>query len=314
MIAIFSRSLTALARTWRRRLMVAAAVPSAMLGAACWWLTEPITAPRRAVAHVIRPLAITPSTPTPPQAPSPVAWPAGRLEGEPAKRVLLDVLRVARKRLDGVEGYTATFLRQERIGGKLGPAQTLRMKARPRPFAIYLKVVAPKPGKEVVFVKGKHGDKMIAHNGDWKDRLIPRIKLDPRGVVALAENRHPITEAGLLNLTDKLIGFRTMDLSDPEAVTILDRTIDADGQDWLRSVHTHPHRRPERPFARVEVLYDPQTFLPMRISSYDWPEVGCEAADLRLAERYRYDDLDLDARLTELDFDPANPSYAFSRY
>jgi hypothetical protein len=33
-----------------------------------------------------------------------------------------------------------------------------------------------------------------------------------------------------------------------------------------------------------------------------------------LAERYLYENLDLDADLTALDFDPANPEYAFHRY
>ena len=73
---------------------------------------------------------------------------------------------------------------------------------------------------------------------------------------------------------------------------------------WRRSVHD---------IARVEVLYDPDHHLPLRIHSYDWPEPGHEG-DLQLAESYIYKDLQLDAVLTALDFDPANPNYGFHRY
>jgi hypothetical protein len=164
-----------------------------------------------------------------------------------------------------------------------------------------------------LFAEGRHGNKVIAHNGDWTRRLIPRLAVAPTDPLALANNRHPVTEAGLVNLTRKLVGFRKIDLTDPEAVTILDRCVDAEGRSWLRSTHVHPTYHPERPFARVVVLYDPSTRLPLRITSFDWPKPGYEG-DLELAEQYDYSDLKLGAPLTELDFDPANPVYAFTRF
>ena len=284
----------------------------ALIGCACWWLTEPLEKPGASTRREVARPALISETPTANPAPPP--WPAGKLEGMAAKRLLLASLEAARRRLDAVDGYTATFRRQERLRGKLGPQQTLRMKARPNPFAIYLKVEAPKAGKEIVFARGKHDDKLIAHNGDWKDKLIPRLKLDPTGTIALADSRHPITEAGLVNLTDRLVNYRRLDMKEQGAVTVLDRHREPDGREWLRSVHTHADPASGRPFARVEVLYDPETRLPLQISSYDWPETGQSPAELLLAERYRYDDLDLDALLSDLDFDPANPSYAFSRF
>ena len=291
---------------------VLTAVPLILI-AACWWFTEPLGSPPKPVVNATKVVTSPPSRLVVRETITP-EWPEGRLEGGPGKQRLLELLLSARRRLDRVRGYTATFRRQERIGGKLGPEQVLHLKSRPEPFAIYLKFESPQRGKEVVFARGRHDDKLVAHSGDWKDRLIPRVKLDPRGPLALADSRHPITEAGLVNLTDRLIGFRRLDLADPGAVTVLDRVADADGKTRPRSVHTHAVHRPDRPFARVEVLYDPATFLPRRISNYDWPEPGQAPGELRLAERYSYDDLDLDATLTDLDFDPANPAYAFSRF
>jgi hypothetical protein len=292
----------------RRRFWLIAAVP-ALAAVACWWLTEPLK--ERGAASSPAPAPLPPAVA--PSRPVALAWPEGTLSGDEAKRRLLEILLSCKARLDRVEGYTATFRKRERIRGRLGPEQILAMKVRHRPFAVYLKFLAPKAGKEVVYAEGRYDNKVIAHNGDWTRRLIPRLAVAPTDSLALADSRHPITEAGLANLTDRLIGFRRMDLTDLDAVTILDRTTDSAGRPRLRSLHTHPHQKPDRPFARIEVLYDPGTWLPLQITSFDWPAPD-QTGDLELAERYAYDDLQLDAPLDDLDFDPANPDYAFTRF
>lgn len=298
-------------RSRRRWAWLAAipAVPLGVAGAGMWYFTAPLE-------DIPGPVA----TPPPAAAPAPVAaatvaeaepaWPEGTLDGEPAKELLLRILRRTGDRLARHEGYSATFRKQERINGALGAEQTLSMKVRNQPFAVYLKFLAPKAGKEVVYAEGHHGNKLIAHNGDWTRKLVPRLALDPDSSLALADNRHPITEAGLVNLVRKLVRFRELDMADAAAVTILDRT--EDGK-LLRSVHTHPIQNPDRPFARVEVLYDPATLRPVQMSGYDWPRPG-QVGELELAERYRYEDVRFDPIPTAIDFDPANPAYEFTRF
>ncbi len=298
----------------RRRWWLGVVAIPALIAAASWWVTEPLVdhgapgKPETTTAAV----TVVPVAPIEEEAPK--TWPKERLEGRAAKTRLLDILGEASKRIDAVDAYTATFRKQERMKGTLGPVQTLAMKVRHKPFAIYFKFLAPQEGKEVVYAEGHHDNKLIAHSGGGVARfLVPRLAVAPDHPLALADSRHPITEAGLAALIERLLHFRKMDLDDPDAVTILDRTTDASGRARLRSVHTHPHQTPDRPFARVEVLYDPDTFLPIDIRNYDWPSAG-DSGELRLAEHYRYDDLALDAALTGLDFDPANPAYAFHRF
>lgn len=239
------------------------------------------------------------------------AWPETALDGPEAKQILLDSLSQARARLEAAGGYTATFRRRERVNDALGDEQVIRMKCRNSPFAIYFRFDTPEPGKEVVYAEGRYDNQMIAHSVGFSRKLIPRIKVAPTSALAMRGNRHPITEAGLLNLTNRLINFRKMDLDDPEAGTTLDRWADpASGRTWLRSIHTHPHFSESRPFQYIEVLYDPETRIPHKITSYDWPRPG-ETGPRKLAEQYQYDDLDLKAPLTDLDFDPANPAYDF---
>jgi hypothetical protein len=277
----------------------------------CWWLTaplEPATEPlfSESTARTTEPARPVSALQVP-------DWPEVRLEGPPAKRLILEMLLAARRRLGAVPGYTAKLHKQERINGKLGSQQLLAMKVRHRPFAVYFKFLSPSPGREVVYAEGLHDNKMIAHGTGMARLLVPRLAVPPDHPLALAENRHPVTEAGLVNLTEKLIGFREMDLKDNDARTLLDRTTGPDGREWLRSVHIHAHRKPGRPFARSEVLYDPESRFPLQISNFDWPSAD-DSGELLLAERYRYEDLDLDVSLTSLDFDPANPAYAFHRY
>lgn len=282
---------------------------------ACLWLTEPLDDGLGGAAELVSPPVVASPVPAEeaPPATEAVAWPTSRTEGMPAKLVLLDALLVAAERLDRVDAYTATFKKQERVRGTLGPVHTLAMKVRHRPFAIYLKFLEPVAGKEVVYAEGRHDNKMIAHGGGFARLLVPRLAVAPDNPIAFADSRHAVTDAGIAKLTQTLIKYRKMDLDDEHAVTILDRVTDDEGRERLRSVHTHPDAADGRPFARVVVLYEPETFLPVSIHSYDFPEPG-HVGDLLLAEHYEYHDLKLDAPLTALDFDPANPDYSFHRY
>lgn len=300
------------ARVVRRRKWLSLALTApALVVLTSWWLTAPLDdepADRAASAATAKAEAQPASAPS-----ARPAWPEGRLEGREAKERLLSVVEDAARRIDAAAGYTATFKKQERINGTLWPEQTMAMKVRQRPFAVYLKFLAPKPGKEVIYAEGHRHDKVLAHNGDWTRRLVPRIEVAPDSPTALAESRHPITEAGLSNLAHKLVAFRKLDLIDEDAVTILDRATGPDGRAWPRSLHLHEERSPERPFQRIEVLYDPEAHFPLRISNYDWPAPGA-GGEPPLAERYSYEGLVLDPPLTALDFDPANPAYEFLRY
>lgn len=315
MVAIRDLLAAVAPRSTRRWWLNSLAVLGAGFLGACWWLTEPLTDP---ASNPVRSATVV-SAARPSTAGVAVAaralptWPDRRLEGAEAKRLLLDVLRHAGDRLKEVEGYTAVLRKRERIRGELGPEQTLAIKVRHEPFAIYLKFLTPQSGKEAVYAEGLRDNKVIAHGGGLSRLLVPRLAVAPDHPLALVDSRHPVTEAGLANLTARLIQYRRMDLDDPKAATVLDRTTDPLGQPRYRSVHTHPARHVDRPFARVVVMYDPATLFPTSIESYDWPRASAQGP-LELAESYTYDQIRLDAKLTALDFDPANPHYAFHRY
>ena len=244
----------------------------------------------------------------------PLVWPSDQpLTGQPAKELLLRFVQAAVSKLESVPAYTASLIRQERIDGKLGPEQKIQLKVRHQPFAVYMRFVEPDAGKEAIFAEGSHDDHVVAHGGGLTRLLVPHLKVPPRSRLALNGNRHPITEAGLLNLARKLVRFRELDMEDDDAETVLDRVVDSAGRQWLRSIHTNTIQTDDRPFAYVEILYDPATSLPSRIHSYEWPGKAGDS-DRPLAERYEYQDLNLDAELSEQDFDYRNPNYNYKRF
>lgn len=301
----------------RRSLIAAVIVPIVAVGVLSWWFTAPVESLDGAFREAERPESSPAPTSSVEGAVAGVAWPEGVQDGEGAKQILLDALRIAEARLEQVSGYTALFIRQERLRGKLGAKYRQEMKLRHQPFAIYLKFLEPEAGKEVIYVEGHFDGNVLAHPGGALGRLLaPRLGVKPESRIALAENRHPVTDAGLLNLTRKLAHFRELDLNDELAQTILDRVSTSDGRELLRSIHRHTRYHPERPFAWVEVWYDPETYIPTRIESHDWPGQDGPYSDEEcpLAELYEYHDLVLDAKLTAKDFDPTNPDYKFHRF
>ncbi len=242
-----------------------------------------------------------------------LVWPSERLDGLEAKRVLDRVMLETGKRIDRVSGYTALFHKRERIDGKLGPMETMRIKVRSRPFSVYLKYLDPSRGKEVIYVAGKRDNKLIGHFGGASRMLAPRIVVPPDHPAALASSRHPITDAGLAHLIKKLIKFRNIDLTDDRAVTVLDWGSDFKGRRRPRSLHRHPAPDGVHLYAEVEIFYDPETYIPYQITNFGWRE-GNDDASLPLVEMYRYDDLAFDVPLSDMDFDPANPAYEFRRF
>ncbi len=225
MVANFFRIATWARRRWWRAAFLVLGLPGGLAGLS-WSLTEPLEDSSAPIIDALKPM--TPASPARTDVPPP--WPDGSLEGMPAKKLLLATLLAVAERLEHLSGYTAIFRKQERLNDVLVPEQTLAMKVRHRPFAVYLKFLAPKEGKEVVYAEGHHENKVITHTPGVVGWLIPRLAVPPDSPQVLAESRHPVTEAGLANLTKKLIGFRRMDLDDPEAVTILDRATGPDGR------------------------------------------------------------------------------------
>lgn len=251
----------------------------------------------------------------------PSAESSPEMKGRPALELKLSMLEQGRARLEKIGDYTATFIKQERIDGSdLQDVHTIHMKVRHEPFSVYMKWLVGPVGQEVLYVNGQHDNRMLVKKGGRMGKLLPVVKLDPTGTLAMAESRHPVTDAGLLTLTVQIVKYSTRDVELQEGIT-------------CRMIRTQIHNRRCHCFfvdyasTQVDPLYrksityiDEELSIPIYIKNFAWPsESGSAAAgesqnpDEDLIEYYAYTDIQFDRRLAESEFDHSNKQYSFKR-
>ena len=230
----------------------------------------------------------------------------------------LDYAREGLERIRSeVRDYTATMTKQELISGRL-VRHKLFMKVRERkrdgdqivvPFSVYLKFLEPPSlkGREVIWVENRNDGKLVAHEGGFKNLL--RVNLPPTSMLAMLGNRYPITDIGIENLIAKLIkrGELDKEIGPCEVEFKEDQPL---GDHKCRVIQiTHPEHEPRYDFFRATIYIDSQRQIPLRYTALVWPEN--EGDDPVLDEQYIYENVQLNAGLTDKDFDPDNENYNF---
>ncbi|HID21190.1 MAG TPA: DUF1571 domain-containing protein, partial [Planctomycetaceae bacterium] len=219
----------------------------------------------------------------------------------------------ARRKYQSIRGYTCIFIKRERINGVLGPMEFVQMKIRTRPFSIYMKWLQPYTGREVIYVHGRYGNKLLAHDTGAKKIIAGTVELDPRDRRLLKYSRHPITEAGIGNMISKLIRHWEQQRRAPDGnIVVLDNARVDTNLCWcVKCIHPHPSGR--NAYYRIRVFFDKKSSLPIRFEGYDWPLQRGDVNGL-LVEEYTYRNLRTDVTLTSWDFSPRNPRYNFGRF
>ena len=235
-----------------------------------------------------------------------------RPEGSQAP-TLDEALELAKRSLaslDKIEDYTCTFVKRERVGGDLLDEERLAMKVRHQPFSVYMRFVQPESlaGQEAIYVKGRNDGKLFAHTTGLKGQIAGTMSLDPTGFLAMRNNRYPITNAGMKNLVTLLIQLgQRKDLLQDCRVEFDDDGKIGDRHCQLIEI-SNPRPVDDFRLAKAKIWLDRERNVPLGFESWEWPKRGKEAV---LAERYQYLEVKLDQGLTDRDFDPANPDYAF---
>ncbi|MEM1060952.1 MAG: DUF1571 domain-containing protein [Planctomycetota bacterium] len=238
--------------------------------------------------------------------------------GDAARFGAAELLDEGLARLSESEGYTATFVRQEAVGGTLREPETIALKVRNEPFAVYMKWTAgAMTGREVLYADGEFDGKMLVRPHGWRGRLVGTLQLDPDGSLALRDSRHPVTEAGLAHLAARIAWvLRTDREGIAKATYSLRPAVEGGRKGRLLILDAFSTDTPDG-FRYTEVFIDDETLLPIRVRNYGWPteehETAAELAAATLLEDYAYDGLNLEPRLTVADFTPENPDYQLDR-
>jgi len=244
---------------------------------------------------------------------------------EPTPVHALDrALDMARSGLEGcrnnINDYTAILIKRERIDDVLTGHEYMQVKIRNRkvangqivqPLSVYINFLKPTAvkGREVIYVEGKNDNNIIAHEGGFKGKFLPTLKLPPNGMLAMRGQRYPMTEIGVENLIVKLIerGQQARQFSDVQCEFRKNARV----KDRVCTVLqvTQPTKQPTLEFYKASVFIDDQLNVPIRYIAYDWPKHA--NAPLDVLEEYNYLNLKVNVGLTDEDFNPYNPSYSF---
>ncbi len=205
-----------------------------------------------------------------------------------------------------VHSYTARFVRQEVVGGALRPREEALLKFQ-RPGLMYLRWIAgPPEGREILFVPGRHDNRMLVREPGWLSRLVT-VAIAPDSPRVLRESRHPVTDVGIGRLIELIVDNARRAAAAGE-LTLKDHGIATGPQGparWLEAVL--PRDGQGRYYCyRLELAVATGSGLPVRATIYDWND--------RMVADYRYLDLKLNPVLTASDFDAANPKYGFPRW
>lgn len=233
-----------------------------------------------------------------------------KVEPDPIAQAKAAIASAART-YEGLQDYTCMFFKRERIDGKLTPFNAMQLKARTRPHSLYFKFVRPTPGREAIYVEGSFGGKVVVHDVGIGKLLAGTLKLDPRGSMAMEDNRHPITDAGIGNLIRTVVDAWDKELSPAHSRITIHPNAKVGPRSCVMIESTHSVKKPGFMYHMVKVYIDKEHNLPIRFEAYDWPRGG-KAPEL--VEEYTYSDLKLNVGLSVRDFDPNNPNYSFGRF
>ena len=204
-----------------------------------------------------------------------------------------------------VQSYTARFVRQEVVDGRLRPREEALLKFQ-RPGRIYLRWTAGRPaGREILFVPGQNGDRMLVREPGLLASLAT-IVMAPDSPRVLEESRHPVTDIGIGPLIGLILDNARRAAAGDLVVRDLGASAGPEGPG--RGVEMVLSTRADKGYycRRLALVIGESSGLPVRAVVYDWTD--------RMVAEYAYLDLKLDPSLEARDFDPTNPGYAFPRW
>jgi len=207
-----------------------------------------------------------------------------------------------------IQGYTTTFTKHERVNGDLRPREVIFMKFQ-KPFKIYFKwLEGAKQGQEILYVKGKNGNKILAHPGfggtvgGMINMILPTFALSPDGPSAMQGNLHPITGAGIGMLIEKIIRISSKALENNDLSLTYKGDVEVDGRPAVLVERVLP-QKDGYPAHRTHYYIDKEYNFPVKVVLHDWAG--------RLTASYEYTALVLNPGLKPIDFEIRNKEYRF---
>jgi outer membrane lipoprotein-sorting protein len=199
------------------------------------------------------------------------------------------ILKRVTETLSLITDYTCMFSKHELIGNRIIREDNIELKVK-RPGHFYMKWTnGPKKGRRAIYVVGQNNNRVLINMGGVMG-LLP-VAIDPYGKKALKENRHPITEADLIIIFERVTENYLRCRTDPE---FSPPEISSKGSDTLVLKMKFPPGKGY--YTRSGCLtIDRKRWLPISIVCYGWNN--------EFLEEYSFKDIKINPGLTEQAFE-----------
>ena len=195
-----------------------------------------------------------------------------------------------------VTDYTGTFIKQERIDGKLRDKQTIDFKFKTTPHSILMewKQNAGKIDK-LLYVENQNDNKALLHPTgilSW----VKSVKRDPNNEEIMKSTLKPCTEFGFAKIAQSMLADLKGDDNNPPKATLKYLAQKGKQSSYvinLEMTYTNPAKGTA---AKILMTYDTVTSAPTERNAYD--------SDNNLLYSYTYTNLKLNTGLTDKDFTP----------
>jgi len=197
--------------------------------------------------------------------------------------------------------YTLTFIKQERLRGKLRDQQTIEAAFRRQPFSVAMKWIenAPK-GDRVLYVEGMWDGQMLIRPTGWAAQLAMggQTLRDPTGKEVMESTLRPVTMFGFENSLKNLLEVYRTAKERGDLVEEFGGFAKIDDRPVLVLVRKLPAAA-DYPSAKTVTYIDMEYLVPVMVEGYDWttpqPEFMC---------RYIFKDIRFNVGLTDDRFTP----------
>ncbi len=209
--------------------------------------------------------------------------------------------------------YSVIFERLERINGELHDQQEIELKVRHSPFSVYMKWRSGDKGRQLLFSEKENDGRMLVKLGGLKGRFLPTIKLDPEGDRAMAESRHSVAQAGIVNLAREIILNRRKDLNlEKMPNCVITENVKFNDRPCTQVVVEYHSAKDSPVYRRTITMIDNELHIPVYVRNYTWPtEDTVDVEEETLIECYCFKDLRLNEQLADVTWKKSNPRYRF---
>ncbi|HEY4309085.1 MAG TPA: DUF1571 domain-containing protein [Pirellulales bacterium] len=248
----------------------------------------------------------------------PVSQPPAELgnvaKQESADQPLTGVVAVMRDMVDRLahtSDYTCLVSHRVQATDQADKYENLHLKVRHDPMSIYAFFLGPKThkGQEAIY-NGKRADgTVLVHTVAPRGRSGVNRQLHPDSPELLGSTGEPFNQLGIKSHLERWLAMYQAEMPLGDSIVKYYPQVEVDQRLATCIEVSHAKQRPQFRYQKTRLYIDADLKLPVRFEAYGWPAAAGQPTPL--AEEFNYRNIELNRGLTDQDFDPANPNYAF---